>query len=722
MVSPRRVSVQELYASSTQDIRFESLVADQGLLDDDALAELIEADGRARLELGREVDLSRYLAVIPDLASRQVPLDAAIDVSLRWMSASSRPRPDAVDAMVDRFPHLESSIREAATLANAMWSTSGLRSKLEGPRRSVPSEFGPRTDGGRARFELRRLLGAGGWGEVYLAQDRQLSDNGHEALVAIKFLTGLRSGTWERQRLIDEAAKARRVDHPNVARVLDRGVTEHDEDYIVYEFVSGGDLAEWLDKQKSWPELRHGVALIAKVARGVQAAHAAGLVHCDLKPGNILLGSDGEPRVSDFGIAVRSDDAGSDVATGVDGRPAGNLAFIAPEQYRGEDGAFTVAADLYALGGLLYYLATRRLPNGSSVEEIRRTHAREGGRTEPPSLGEGLSWIDRDLDAVCRRAMAVKPSDRYPSAAAFADDLESWLRREPVYWTKPSATRRAALWCRRSPIVAALVVLTIMVGTAAGIASTHWSNVAETKSIQADEAQGLIKAARTMLAGAIVAMQDITAESGSLDALPFAFVWEWMNGPAILGDRDRGFRERWKNRAEIAEQMLASRISRGMGESIDAVMWETVAGLYRLQMGEHAIAEPVLRRALDRWKAKLHDPSDPWIETTQRLVHVAAATRLAAARAVGPLTDEQVKEFDAAYRGMSWVLVSDPKLDASSIVQRLTLRTVVQAADPSLLDWPDDLASAKRRVAGFPPALTLETALPGRFKAKPKSP
>src|SRR5207249_786933 len=99
-----------------------------------------------------------------------------------------------------------------------------------------------------------------------------------------------------------EATKARRVDHPNVARVLDRGVSEDDEDYLVYQYVPGGDLGQWLQKRGKWPGAREAARLTALIARGVHAAHAAGIVHCDLKPGNVLMSAEGEPLVADFGI------------------------------------------------------------------------------------------------------------------------------------------------------------------------------------------------------------------------------------------------------------------------------------------------------------------------------------------------------------------------------------------------------------------------------------
>jgi serine/threonine protein kinase len=236
------------------------------------------------------------------------------------------------------------------------------------------------------------LLGSGGSGDVYLAADRQLSEQGHEALVAIKVLAGDR-GPWARQRLIDEATKARRVTHANVVRVLDRGVSDDDEDFVVYEHVAGGDLGEWLDRRPQRLSARDAASLMSRIARGVHAAHAAGLVHCDLKPGNVLMTAEGEPRVADFGIAVRADDEAAQYS-GDREQPIGNIAFIAPEQFRMQDGCFSIAADVYALGGMLYYLVTRATPQRSVSGRHRgkpRYPGWQNGATTTRRVGFG-SW------------------------------------------------------------------------------------------------------------------------------------------------------------------------------------------------------------------------------------------------------------------------------------------------------------------------------------------
>ncbi|MHC4427831.1 MAG: protein kinase, partial [Planctomycetota bacterium] len=183
------------------------------------LADLIEADGRLRLRLRRAVTLDRYLQAIPDLAQRSDSLDAAIDMALRALARTGRADEQSVKKLIERFPELGPAIRDAAALNNALWSTQRVRKHLtESSVKELPCEFGPVLEGGVCRYELRELLGEGAFGQVYLAVDRQLSEEGHPAFVSIKLLPGKDRPRGTRQQLIDEATKARRINHPNVAR------------------------------------------------------------------------------------------------------------------------------------------------------------------------------------------------------------------------------------------------------------------------------------------------------------------------------------------------------------------------------------------------------------------------------------------------------------------------------------------------------------------------
>lgn len=709
MVSQRlafAMSVERQYASSKGDIDFAALVESyQAEGNDEALAELIEVDGRARIALGKHIDLKRYLDAVSDLPSRPVPLDAAIDVTLRSLSKSSRPTPEAVETLSANYPHLAGTIREAATLADAMWSTTGLRKRLDsGPQRTVPSDFGPRMPGGGQRFELRRLLGAGGWGEVYLALDRQLSEKDHEALVAIKFLTGRDKSPWARQRLIDEATKARRVGHPGVVRVLDRGVSEGDEDFIVYEYVEGGDLGQWLVARGGAGSPRAAARLMATIARGVHAAHAAGLVHCDLKPGNILMTQAGEPKVADFGIAVRSGEMLDLRAEQEDGRPIGNIAFISPEQFRIEDGSLTVASDIYALGGILYFMLTRALPNGDSAEAIARNHDPAEGRHAPPKLREAGLQADRDLEAICARAMALRPEDRYSSAAALADDLEAWAARLPISWMKPSARRRANLWARRNPVLGSVLAICVLVGGASGAASVHWSAVAAEKSRIAAEqtqvAEVQTKAAtqyKTFNSKARETVRNLykavnqaeKAMPSGQDLLTAVMVFEWMNGGKTFGafDIPAGL----MNRIPLARERLESLRAAGAENSIESIVLETSLAIWLFRDGSIREAEELLS-ATEARLAGRGNAEEPWMDQVVVLRAAADVRRLLPKAQAGALTEADRRELMIAEERIQSAFGRPAAIRPSGVFAEFGYGALRDLYGPLMLDRPADLA------------------------------
>lgn len=421
-------------------------------LDDRQLADLIEADASIRLSGGLAVELERYLAAIPDLPSRSLPLDTAIDYALRWLAPGGTRTitVEAAEELIGRYPALADSIREAVVLGQALESAAEQPAPAAGAGApELPRGFGPRMPSRRPRYLLKKELGRGSHGAVFLAVDRHLSETNRPAWVALKILGGEPTPA-ARQHLIDEACKARRIDHPNVVRVLDWGTAETGEVYVVFEYVDGVSLHDWLIERGGKAPPREAARLVADIARAVQAAHSAGVVHCDLKPANVLVTRDGAPKVTDFGVAAREQEHPEGSAWPDPKARIGNLAFIAPEQYRLEEGSLAPPADIYALGGVLYYLLTGSLPNGDSAEEIARTHDAAYGRTAAPSPRHARRDVDRDLDQICRRALAPHKSGRYATADAMAGDLDLWLASRPIAWTRPGIGRRLRLLARRT--------------------------------------------------------------------------------------------------------------------------------------------------------------------------------------------------------------------------------------------------------------------------------
>lgn len=296
---------------------------------------------------------------------------------------------------------------------------------------ACPSTFGPDD-----RYTLLEVIGAGRASLVYRASDKKMVSEGFHAPVAIKIMRG---ATTPR-----EALATRRVRHPNVVSVYDHGFTEHGDPYFVMEYLEG----EPLNELPLPLEPRRAAAIMEQVARAVQAIHTAGLIHCDLKPSNILIDEHDRVKVLDLDLARwRSDQ---------DSRARGNLAFMAPEQYRSEPEALTPPADIYALGGLLHYLLTGEFPHGQSPEDITQWH------TKPePIAASG----PRALAAMVTRATALKREDRYFAAASLAEDLHAWLEHRPPPNIKASTAANVALWIKRRPVyamVAAMGLLGVM--------------------------------------------------------------------------------------------------------------------------------------------------------------------------------------------------------------------------------------------------------------------
>jgi tetratricopeptide (TPR) repeat protein/predicted Ser/Thr protein kinase len=293
------------------------------------------------------------------------------------------------------------------------------------------------------RHDTAVRVGTGGMGEVYKAWDPDL-----ERFVALKYL---RHDDPELvQRLFREARAQARISHPGVCEVYEVG-EEDGRPYIAMQFVDGRLLT---DATLGLP-LERTVRLVKQVAEAVQAAHGEGLIHRDLKPGNIMVGetADGElqPYVLDFGIAREQEVPGATATGQVLGTPG----YLSPEQARGEDGTLDRRSDIFSLGVVLYELLAGCLPfDGASEVEIL-VNLLEG---EPVPLRRRMPRIPRDLETVVMTCLQEDPDQRYPSARALAQDLDRFLSGEPVHARQVSMARRAIRRARRHPLIASLAV------------------------------------------------------------------------------------------------------------------------------------------------------------------------------------------------------------------------------------------------------------------------
>ncbi len=688
--------VAGVYAREGPDIRFWRMLDELGNLTDERLADLIEEDGRARIARGLEVTIERYLEVVPDLLERCEPIDAAIDVTLRSRCGSARFDEEAVEALIEQYPQIESVVREAVALNNAMRSSFVVNQVYPVRRRRVPQDFGPQIETGEQRYQLRRVLGIGSTGQVYLAVDRLLSEKDRPALVAIKVLNPGKRNADYRDRFIAEARKARRVDHPNVVRVLDLGTSDENEDYIAYEYVTGGDLYQWIQDQGGPSNIRAAVMLIATVARGVQAAHSAGLVHCDLNPGNIILTSDGSPKIADFGVATRAEE-GSDFRVGEDGEriPIGNLLFISPEQIRCEDDALTFPSDVYALGGLLFALLTDDLPNGRTEEEAIAIH-RGQGRAEAPSLRAKRPAIDRDLEAICRRALAPRREDRYSSAGAFADDLETWLRVEPIAWMRPSPAHIARLWVRRRPALAAMLLLLLLSIVSLGgygfaenqrrqaeelraveaeRAREQEEHRAELETIRAQEQTRINALASQKLSGLVALLRRAGDEAANDWLLPTVWNIEFLlERELLLSEEVQGTLS--KIRIGSIEKLIEQADKAGRSDYLETMLWRTTLALWLVAQGDVdslTRAEEALASLEDHWPHVLNE-HDPWLNYVEAIRACAHAKRLISDQSGSESIESARERLGAAHsmleRHAQQLGESDPDSPVYLLIQR----------------------------------------------------
>jgi TolB-like protein/Tfp pilus assembly protein PilF/predicted Ser/Thr protein kinase len=304
-------------------------------------------------------------------------------------------------------------------------------------------------------YELLEQIGRGGQGVVFRARQKSLNRT-----VALKVI-GL--GQWAAEahlkRFRLEAEAAARLEHTGIVPIHEVG--ERDGScYFSMKFVEGGQLDE-VGKREPIP-IRRAVELMAKVARIVHYAHEHGILHRDIKPGNILLDAKGEPHLTDFGLA-RLVESESSVTHTLD--VLGTPSYMAPEQAVGNNAAVSNATDVYGLGAVLYQTLTGQPPfaGGTTYETIKLLLD-----TEPRQPRVLNPKIDRDLSTICLKCLEKDPKRRYASALALAEDLERWLKHEPIRARRTGIFARGRKWVRRNPTSALLAASLIAVAAAAG--------------------------------------------------------------------------------------------------------------------------------------------------------------------------------------------------------------------------------------------------------------
>jgi serine/threonine protein kinase/tetratricopeptide (TPR) repeat protein len=323
---------------------------------------------------------------------------------------------------------------------------------------SIPTVSDAEMPGALGDYELLEEIGRGGQGVVYRARQKSLNRT-----VALKVVrTGPSTTRVNLKRFRLEAEAAASLDDPNIVPIYEVG--EHSGScYFSMKFIEGGPLDQ-LFKREPMP-IRPAAELIARLARAVHYAHQRGILHRDIKPGNILLDAKGEPHLTDFGLARLLEGEGTITRT-LD--TLGTPSYMAPEQALGNN-QLTSATDVYGLGAVLYDLLTGHPPfaGGTTYDTIRLLL-----ETEPRQPRLWNPKTDRDLTTICLKCLEKDPQRRYSSALALAEDLERWLRHEPIRARRTGMFGRGRKWIRRNPTLALLILS--LAGLAAAITWNVW--------------------------------------------------------------------------------------------------------------------------------------------------------------------------------------------------------------------------------------------------------
>jgi serine/threonine-protein kinase len=395
-----------------------------------------------------------------DIPALRMMLDEALELDppeRETLLARLRATDPERAGVLERLLAAEADLDASRFLLAHGWGADGM---------SVPGLAGRRI----GAYTLERPLGQGGMGTVWLARR---SDGRYDATVAVKLLKLALLDPIGGERFRREGTVLARLNHPHIARLLDAGVMESGQPYLVLEHVEGERIDRYCDARRLVPDQR--IALFLDVLSAVAHAHANLVVHRDLKPSNILVTPDGSVKLLDFGIAklleAETPAAEASTLTDLGGRVL-TPEYAAPEQVAG--GAITTATDIYALGVLLYVLLAGRHPTGEG-SRTPAEYLRAILDSDPLRLSGSVAFADAraastdrlrrlyagDLDNITAKALKKRPEERYATVNALAEDLRRHLAHEPVSARPDSVRYRAAKFVRRNRVAVAAGLVTI---------------------------------------------------------------------------------------------------------------------------------------------------------------------------------------------------------------------------------------------------------------------
>ncbi len=413
--------------------------------DEEAVIEILYAEFMALDELGRRPGVAEWLDRFPEHRQR---LERLLQLHELFAEEDNQPNAKA-DRQWESSSPFKSPEIEATTLSD--------KSNFAAPLANTNNHDQEATLNRQiGSYELIQEVGRGGMGIVYRAHQIGLSRT-----VALKVLRSVDARPEQLVRFQREAEAIAALQHPNIVQVYEVG-TDGDEEFLSMEFVEGGGLEHHI-YDRVWSN--HEIAsLIKTLADAMHYAHQLGIIHRDLKPANVLLSDQGQPKIVDFGLAKRFQDA-SNFRTNT-GTLIGTPCYMSPEQAVGTSDSIGPATDVFSLGVVLYELLTRQLPflGSTTVETLHLIAERE------PILPSKLSrHIPRDLETICLKCLAKLPSQRYASAGALAEDLGRFLDHRPILARRSTIIERMQRIIIRHPQLAILII--VMAVVAIGVTS-----------------------------------------------------------------------------------------------------------------------------------------------------------------------------------------------------------------------------------------------------------
>ena len=415
-------------------------------------------------------------------------------------------------------------------------------------------------------YEILGELGRGGMAVVY--QARQLQPN---RIVALKMIRAIEhAGPAERIRFQIETEAVARLQHPHIVQLYEAGEVRG-QPFFSLEFCEGGTLAQQWTKER--PSPRDAAALIETLARAMHYAHLRGVVHRDLKPGNVLLsGPEQVAKITDFGLAKRIDAGARDVSQS--GAIMGTASYMAPEQAAGKVHDTGPAADVYGLGALLYECLTDQPPfyAETALETLQQVLERE---PLPPSR-RGVR-VPRDLETICLKCLNKAPARRYASAEDLASDLRLFLAGEPIRARAVGAAERTWKWARRRPALTALLALVLL----AMLGLSALSVVALDRERKAQREADKARKARDFLVR-IFRIKDVQAGNTT-------------TARQIMSEAEQRIPIEFADQPELRDELLAAieDVNRNLDRTIPAAMILEARGAVTLRSARGDGARPV---------------------------------------------------------------------------------------------------------------------------------